>query len=291
MKQLLTYLLISLSINTAISQTINFTDLELKRYLINEPCVDTTTIPNNNMLGHHDVDINNDNEIQLNEALSIKKIYVKDFDDKYSIKSIQDLEHFKNLTFLGVGQIDSIEEISNLKLDSLNSLHIWDCSAIKRIDISNLTNLTDLIRIEGLVNLDYINVQNGSVSKAFSLFYTQHTKYACVDSIAKEYNMFNDQGAMLTGVLPTFNCVTTGIDNTVEINNLIKIYPNPTNGIFEIESKNDIKRMTITNTIGKIVFETSVITNSIDISHLTNGIYFIRLEIDNQSTVKKVIKY
>jgi hypothetical protein len=112
------------SISNCWGQTINFTVIQLKAYLLNETCVDTSANPS--WAGQFNVDLNNDNEIQISEALAVQHLILNDFGDNYSIQSLLDLNYFSNLTFLEVIQLDSLSEFRNMQLDSLKSLHIID---------------------------------------------------------------------------------------------------------------------------------------------------------------------
>ena len=278
-----------LSNASCFSQTINFTDLELKQYLINEVCVDTT---DNGISFSHDlnVDLNNDNEIQISEAQSVQILELEDFTNSYSIKSLQDLNSFPNLKYLKILSLDSLVKIENLKLDSLKTLWVSDGASLRIIDISNLPGLTTGLRIEGLTTLDSLNIKNGSIANLFSLFYTLNIKYACGDSIAAEYNAFNLFGAMLPGVLPSINCIALDIENNIDLKNLITIYPNPTSEFIEVKSKKEIKEFRILNMFGQTVFQTENVTNSIDVSFLKPGIYFINIQFEDRYLLKKMIK-
>ncbi|WP_254097156.1 T9SS type A sorting domain-containing protein [Aquimarina sp. Aq107] len=66
----------------------------------------------------------------------------------------------------------------------------------------------------------------------------------------------------------------------------LRIYPIPTKGILNISTP--IKKVTIFNVIGKIVFESN--TNTFDISELNSGIYFVNIEGEKGNTVKRIIK-
>lgn len=77
-------------------------------------------------------------------------------------------------------------------------------------------------------------------------------------------------------------CVTVtrssvGINNTVA--NVVSVYPNPANDVVTILNAEDLK-ITIINTIGEIVFvEDNASSNqTIDISNLANGTYFVRVD-------------
>ena len=78
-----------------------------------------------------------------------------------------------------------------------------------------------------------------------------------------------------------------------EINNLIKIYPNPNNGAINISSDKQINSVKIYNMIGNLVLEEkSYKTNSvINIQDFMNGIYFLEVEFEDGSFNKtKLIK-
>lgn len=290
MKNLSKILLLSLILfptENVISQIIDFADLELKEYLINELCIDTT----NNGFGDIDADLNNDNEIQFTEANSILNIQINDLEDNYLIKSVKDINQFENLNFLRIVQTDSITEISNLVLDSLKTLWIGSCASLRIVDISNLTGLTEDFRVEDIDTLDYLNIKNGSIPEYFSLFYSENIHYACVDSIAAEY----DEVAwrMISGLPTIDNCIplTTSIQhNETSQNELIKLYPIPTAGIIEINTKLLIETVNIFDLKGTLKNIIPVVNNQIDISHFIPGVYILKIKTENGIINKKVFK-
>ena len=82
--------------------------------------------------------------------------------------------------------------------------------------------------------------------------------------------------------------------NTLSLN----IYPNPTNSYIYIKSSNmnafDLKEIKICNTLGKTLYREKVNLNSkinsIDLSKLEIGIYFINIKYDDTSKTFRVIK-
>ena len=66
-------------------------------------------------------------------------------------------------------------------------------------------------------------------------------------------------------------------------------YPNPTNGVIRIKSSQHISSIDVLNSIGQVAAH-FVSTNSIDISHLPNGLYFIKAHSKNDLGVKQPIK-
>ncbi len=75
-------------------------------------------------------------------------------------------------------------------------------------------------------------------------------------------------------------------------NNLIKIYPNPASDVVTIQSKYSVDKVTIVNQQGMtLIKRNGESIQSIDVSNLSQGIYFIRIEQDGQIRTKKIIIY
>ena len=75
--------------------------------------------------------------------------------------------------------------------------------------------------------------------------------------------------------------------------NSIFIYPNPASSILNFIVKNNITISTITiNDIsGKEIYKSgNAINNSIDVSNLSSGVYFVTFKSDTSSVTKKFIK-
>lgn len=274
------------SVTCGWGQTVNFTDLELKRYLTNEMCVDTT---HNGVAFSNDVsvDLNGDNEIQLTEALVVEAIELIDFLDNYTIKSLLDLNEFSNLKYLKIIDNDSLKRITNLNLDSLKTLWISDGTSLKNIDISNLPNITTTLRIEGLTTLDTLNIQNGTSANQFSLFYTQDIKYACIDSIPNEINEFTNSGAMLPEVSPTFNCGVLSANENNNYKNQLQVHPNPTDDYIIVDTEKIEIGIRILTIEGKEVIQSD--DKIIDVSMLPPGVYFLQCSAGNNYITKKII--
>ena len=72
----------------------------------------------------------------------------------------------------------------------------------------------------------------------------------------------------------------------------INIYPNPNAGEFQLESRENVKSVEITDITGRIVFQKEQdFTNlTVDISAQSSGLYFIRLQMENSIEVIKMKK-
>jgi len=86
----------------------------------------------------------------------------------------------------------------------------------------------------------------------------------------------------------------TGINEFID-GNLVSIYPNPAKDFMTIDLATDFTEgatMHIINAFGEIVLTEKAISNSTTLKteNLPNGIYFIKVESKNGSTIKKFIK-
>jgi hypothetical protein len=71
----------------------------------------------------------------------------------------------------------------------------------------------------------------------------------------------------------------------------ISIFPNPTSGILNINAIEVTSSVEVYNVIGDKVYSGTLVkgNNSVDLSSLANGAYFVKLNSNNQITSKKVI--
>ena len=76
-----------------------------------------------------------------------------------------------------------------------------------------------------------------------------------------------------------------------EISNFsdFKVFPNPTNGEFQIKSDEEIENITITDLNGNIILNLNN-KSDIDISEQPNGIYILKIKTKNQKYSEKIVK-
>lgn len=74
----------------------------------------------------------------------------------------------------------------------------------------------------------------------------------------------------------------------ISFTNAINLYPNPSNGSFNIQSQNELGTIKIYNELGAIIYEATKKENAlqIDLSQQGSGIYFVRV----QNQYIKIIK-
>jgi len=96
----------------------------------------------------------------------------------------------------------------------------------------------------------------------------------------------------------TIPAATTSSNNSLQKNSSseIKVFPNPGSGIFNLEtSENALAQISITDLSGKEVYKnemnlSSNSLNTLDLSDLPGGVYFLSLIKDNNSQSIKIVK-
>ncbi|MEO8760636.1 MAG: T9SS type A sorting domain-containing protein [Bacteroidia bacterium] len=84
------------------------------------------------------------------------------------------------------------------------------------------------------------------------------------------------------------NCTQSGIEQYSN-NKQIKIYPNPVNGILNVECPTPNENIEITDVLGKVVIKQSSLNTKqyvLDLSELNNGVYFIKAGNQTQKLIK-----
>lgn len=104
--------------------------------------------------------------------------------------------------------------------------------------------------------------------------------------------------ASLVGGSQVFSLIAHGSGaglgvNVRDYDTSIFIYPNPASNVLNFDLKNDItiSGITINDVSGKEVYKSAnTMNNSIDVSNLSSGVYFVTFKSDNNSVTKKFIK-
>lgn len=92
--------------------------------------------------------------------------------------------------------------------------------------------------------------------------------------------------------LSVFNYLTTLSNNDFSINsdNNIKVFPNPSSTIFKIVSDTNIDKTTIFDTLGKEILTQTQNNSEVNIEKLSKGMYIIEITSENEKIYKKLIK-
>jgi hypothetical protein len=85
-------------------------------------------------------------------------------------------------------------------------------------------------------------------------------------------------------------------DQEIELGTIISLFPNPTNGQLTVFNENnmDIETITVIDINGRIIQELVVEESSININfsiaNIAQGIYFVKIQTDEASVVKRILK-
>lgn len=79
------------------------------------------------------------------------------------------------------------------------------------------------------------------------------------------------------------------IEEEKVIDEVLKIYPNPSKGVVYIETDESIERLQILNVQGKVLREHENINQKLTVLDLTPGAYFMKCQVGGKAMVKKVI--
>ena len=146
------------------------------------------------------------------------------------------------------------------------------------------TNLMNTINFNSTDNDCEIQVHNSFESSYFGFMQGEFWYYIDQDSDGLTLSL----GNLLMGYATFKNYPLSTSDFT--LNNII-IYPNPVSDILYISSENTVSEtITIYSLNGKKVVEDITETNSIDVSTLSKGMYFIEISSESGKSIKKLIK-
>lgn len=145
--------------------------------------------------------------------------------------------------------------------------------------------------------------KNGILDNSFGTGGKVTTSFGTSNCIANSIAIQND-GKIIAGgevrngppsfALARYNNSITGINETINEENILEIYPNPNNGILSYRNQNDnsgCTKIEIYNIHGEIIYSsTSKIETSIDISNSPSGVYFIRFYSNGNVNTKRITK-
>ena len=153
-------------------------------------------------------------------------------------------------------------------------------------EVGNVTNMDNMFDNSGLSTDNYDGVLNSWSELGMQSNVTlgaQQINY-CNGADARQ-SLIDNYGWIITD--GELDCSTAGIDDQNQLD--ISIYPNPTSDIVYIDGNYTQLKVIIYNVLGKEILNKSI-TNSIDISHLDNGVYILQLSDGVKLITRKIIK-
>jgi len=89
----------------------------------------------------------------------------------------------------------------------------------------------------------------------------------------------------------TVNILSTVEFSNIITNNLFNVYPNPNNGTFTVATIGNVNTVSVVTITGKVVYSENidVDNNTIMLNELEKGIYFVKVQSNDNIQVKKII--
>jgi len=84
------------------------------------------------------------------------------------------------------------------------------------------------------------------------------------------------------------SCNTLSVTDEFSVSNVLKVFPNPASDIINIDSTFSIDSIELFNILGKRVLNTQA-TEKVSISHLSRGVYILKVNSSEGNLTKKVI--
>ena len=83
---------------------------------------------------------------------------------------------------------------------------------------------------------------------------------------------------------------TLSNEGIVETTMTLNVYPNPVNDKLYIETESNIETINIYTLTGIVVLSETNSTNTIDVSNLSSGVYFVKVRTENSEVVRRIVK-
>ena len=234
-----------------------------------------------------DCSYNNLTSLTISNNLNLEVIYC----DSNDLTNI-DLSGAPNLIYLAC----QINQLTSLNLSVVPLLDGLTCqlNQLTSLDVSNNPVLYRMsCRDNDLVNL---NVSNGNNTNFTSMWAFGNPNLECieVDDVIYSNSQPCDQSTGTGWCIDSSasfseQCVL-GIGDVSE-NEDFAIYPNPTQDRLYVDSNEiEIELLRLFSSEGKLIKEYNS-KNNIDVSFLTEGLYFIKTISEGKTTVKKFVKF
>lgn len=142
-------------------------------------------------------------------------------------------------------------------------------------------------------NLQSLKIKNGgqNLPSIFQMFNNPTFQYLCCDleDITIATIRLHQQGyssATVDSTCPSFlSVINSNLNNTQ-----ISVYPNPASNVLYIKSHREFEKAVFFDKTGRIIYQTTIKNNQIDVSRLQNADYTVKLYTKNNEYVFKIIK-
>ncbi len=218
------------------------------------------------------------------------------------VRIIGKINQFRGLTQLNIDSMVVISSNNPLPLPVLVTTALGEAQESRLIRIDGLTLVAGQTWPAAGASAT-LNVSNGTIT--YSLRIDSDTDVDGSPAPAGVFSVIGIGGqfsALTTApfldgyqIIPRFatDIITiVGINEQKNEQTLVNIYPNPSNGMLNINpiNQNDVYTLTLTNVAGQTIYtQTSTGNQQINLNDkLVNGLYFIKMEQNNAVSVQKL---
>ena len=215
-----------------------------------------------------------------------------------NIKDLTGIENFTGLTFLNVSnnQITTLDLSKNVLLETLNV----SSNQITTLDLSKNSNLKIVYVVNNpLISLNLRNgnnrnfilpVETGKKSVSLYTSFLGLTSLSCIQVDDADYSNANWANIKEPSTSYSNTCKNLGLEDSVF--NKVTMYPNPTKGEVHINNIT-LEKATVYNSLGQLVksfnLNSANTDNTINLSGLPKGVYYIYLINQDAASAKKII--
>ena len=259
----------------------------------------------------------------INTCLSTNPIDGMCSDSEYGAMPNWDVSQVTDMSNAFSGRVDFNADISEWDVSNVTNMQVMFESAssfnqpIGNWDVSSVTNMYQMFAFASSFNQDISNWNVSNVTDMRVMFYdatafnqpigdwdvssvtdmddmfssatsfNQDISNWCVTNISSEPSQFSTNTPLSESNKPVWGtCPSLGIDDLNQLD--ISIYPNPVKNILTIDGL-VVQDVVIYSVLGKEVVKMSN-QNTIDVSSLSKGVYFIKVSDGINSSTKKFIK-
>ncbi len=223
--------------------------------------------------------------LNLGNCTALESVYAGNCNEGINLTNCIAL---KSLDFRRSSSLKSLDVSTCTALESIKIEENWD---IKSLDFSKNTNLEN-VYLRELYELESLTLKNGN-NKNLDLTLRVVPKLTCTTVDDATYLPSNWHVTTYTGSGGTFStdCSSVLATDNFELKEFV-IYPNPVKSRLKVNIEEEANYRLV-NMNGQTIF-TGKLTfreNSIDVSRLANGVYYLNLKTDRAIVSKKIMKY
>lgn len=183
-----------------------------------------------------------------------------------------------------IAVIDNIALLNSAELSwtENGNATVWDLAVIPGFNVG--TALPSIPWVAGATNNPFIltNIPSGYGCYAFFV------RSVCSTTAVSPWIAIASSGCStnVSNYLSTLSNNSFSIDD----DNNIKIFPNPSKNIVQIKSNSKIDKITLFDSLGKTILIQTQNNNEVNVEKLSKGLYLIEFFIEGEKKYKKFIK-